>query len=196
VRRLGLPATYLLYVGTIEPRKNLLMLLEAYCSLSDSTRRRCPLVLAGNWGWSSDGIAQYYHDRARHLGVIHQGYLADEHLPAVYNGARALVYPSLYEGFGLPPMEMMATGGAVLASTAGALVETVGNKACLLDARDTEAWRRAMERAILDEEWLFSLRNDAQELARPFTWDRAARETLNIYRRHCPSKAEPWPRAA
>ncbi len=126
LRLLGLPPRYFLYLGTIEPRKNVMTLLRAYMKLPGELRERCPLLLVGGWGWNSADVAAFLDDEARHRGVIRTGYLPEERVAAVMNGARALVYPSLYEGFGLPPLEMMACGGAVLCSTAGALVETVG----------------------------------------------------------------------
>jgi alpha-1,3-rhamnosyl/mannosyltransferase len=182
LRRLQLPRRYLLYVGTIEPRKNLALLLTAYCSLPESLRAQWPLVLVGSWGWNAAPVADYFHDEARHRGVIHLGYLAEAHLPAVYNGARALVYPSHYEGFGLPPVEMMACGGAVLASRAGALVETVGSRAHLVDAGDQGGWRTAMIRALTDDDWWQSLRRGVCQVAQPYTWERCAADTLRVYR--------------
>src|SRR6266849_2221624 len=116
--RLGLPPQYLLYLGTIEPRKNVLRLMQAYCALPQGTRSSWPLLLVGVWGWNTTPTAEYFYNEARHRGVIHLGYVKDRYLAAVYNGARALIYPSLYEGFGLPPLEMMACGGAVITSTA------------------------------------------------------------------------------
>lgn len=181
-RRLGLPERYLLYLGTIEPRKNVLLLLRAYCSLPSSLRERWPLVLAGGWGWNTTEIADYFERVARSRGVLHLGYVADEDIPAIYNGARALVYPSLYEGFGLPPIEMMACGGAVLASTAGALVEMVGGQAHLIDPLDEDGWRTALQRVVRDDDWWKSLRMGAEELARRYTWERCAAETLQVYR--------------
>ena len=175
LRHLGLTSPYLLYVGTIEPRKNALMLLKAYCALPAAMREKCPLVLAGGWGWSSESIGDYYHETAKDHGVVHLGYVPDEYLPALYNGARALVYPSFYEGFGLPPMEMMACGGAVLASTADALVETVGSRAHLIEPDDRDGWLDAMQRMIEDDDWWRSLRSGTLEVARPFTWERTAR---------------------
>ncbi len=182
LRALDLPERYLLYLGTLEPRKNLLMLLEVYCSLPESLRRRWPLLLVGGWGWSTGVIRDYLHDEARHRGVIHVGYVAEQHLTAIYNGARALVYPSLYEGFGLPPIEMMACGGAVLASTAGALAETVGRRAHLTDPADRDGWRAALLRVVEDDDWWQSLREGATEVARPFTWEQCAADTLAAYR--------------
>lgn len=182
---LGLPPRYLLSVGTIEPRKNILMLLETYCSLPESLRSRWPLLLVGSWGWNAREVADYLERVARHRGVLHLGYLADEHLAAVYHGARALIYPSHYEGFGLPPIEMLACGGAVLASTAGALVETVGGQAHLIHAEDVDGWREALVRIATDDDWWHALRRGAEVAARPYTWDRAAAETLCLYRTLC-----------
>jgi alpha-1,3-rhamnosyl/mannosyltransferase len=185
LRRLGLPPAYLLYLGTIEPRKNILMLLRAYCALPGALRQRCPLLLVGGWGWNAADVAAYFHGEARHHGVMHLGYLPDESLPVLYNGARALVYPSWYEGFGLPPVEMMACGGAVLASTAGALAETVGGQAHLIDPADTDGWRAALMRAIEDDDWCANLRRGATDVARPFTWERCAADTLRVYQKLC-----------
>jgi glycosyltransferase involved in cell wall biosynthesis len=109
----------------------------------------------------------------------------ERHLRALYNGAVALVYPSLYEGFGLPPLEMLACGGAVLTSTAGALAEVVGGCACLLDPHDVPGWRDALAQVIRDAEWRNQLRRGARDLARPFTWERCAAETLGVYRALC-----------
>jgi alpha-1,3-rhamnosyl/mannosyltransferase len=183
LKRLGLTEQYLLYVGTIEPRKNILTLLHAYCALPAAIRESWPLLLVGGWGWNTGEVADYLEREARHRGVVHLGYLADEHLPAVYNGARALLYPSLYEGFGLPPLEMMACGGAVIASTAGSLRETVGGRAHLVEPHDTDGWRTAMARVVTDREWWQSLRTGVIGVARSYTWDRCAIETLKLYRR-------------
>ena len=180
--RLGLPSRYLLYLGTIEPRKNVLRLMKAYCALPQKLRSSWPLLLVGSWGWNTLDIANYFQNEARHRGVIHLGYVKDRYLPAVYNGARALVYPSLYEGFGLPPLEMMSCGGAVIASTAGALVETIGTKACLVEPQDVGGWRDAMTRVVQDDDWARSLRQGTPKVAKAYTWDRCAADTLAVYR--------------
>jgi alpha-1,3-rhamnosyl/mannosyltransferase len=179
--RLGLPQQYLLFLGTIEPRKNILRLLQGYCSLPDSIRSDWPLVLAGGWGWNAGEIHRYLDDVARHRGVVHLGYVADESLPILYNGARALLFPSYYEGFGLPPLEMMACGGAVIASTADAVREVVGGQAHLIDPEDDDGWRRALVRVCTDDDWQHELRRGAEETARSFTWERCAAETLATY---------------
>jgi alpha-1,3-rhamnosyl/mannosyltransferase len=182
---LGLPPQFLLHVGTIEPRKNLLLLMKAYCALPDALRISCPLVLVGGWGWNTQDLAEYFHAHARHHGVIHVGYVDDDELATIYNGALALAFPSHYEGFGLPPIEMMACGGAVLASTAGALVETVGRQAHLIDPHDLDGWRSALERVIVDADWREALRQGAVATASRFSWEACAADTLRVYRNLC-----------
>ncbi len=182
LRFLGLPPRYLLSVGTVEPRKNVPTLLRAYCALPGEVRDAYPLLLVGGWGWNSADVAAYLDSDARYKNVRHIGYLPEEHLSALYNGARALVYPSLYEGFGLPPLEMMACGGAVLASTADALEETVGGQAHLVAPLDLDGWREALLRVTCDDDWWRQLRAGAREVARPYTWERCAEETFAVYR--------------
>jgi glycosyltransferase involved in cell wall biosynthesis len=181
--QLGLPSQYLLYLGTIEPRKNVLRLMRAYCALPPHLRGHWPLVLVGGWGWNTKDTAEYFHNHARHRGVLHLGYVKDRYLAAVYNGARALIYPSLYEGFGLPPLEMMACGGAVIASTAGALEETIGRSAHLVEPEDDQGWRDALIRVVQDNDWWRILRTNVIQVAEPFTWERCATQTLAVYRR-------------
>jgi alpha-1,3-rhamnosyl/mannosyltransferase len=181
LRRLNLPPRYLLYLGTIEPRKNVLTLLRAYSSLPENLRARYPLLLVGSWGWNSADVAGYLDGEAKARGVLHLGYVRDEHMPALYNGARALIFPSLYEGFGLPPLEMMACGGAVIASTAGAIAETVGRRAHLVEPLNHDGWRTAMQRVLQDDDWHRELRRGAEDVARPFTWEACAADTLCAY---------------
>ncbi len=185
LRRLNLPPEYLLHVGTLEPRKNLLTLMRAYCALPAPVRERFPLLLVGGWGWRAESIADYLERVGKARGVGRRGDVADEHLAALYNGARALAFPSLYEGFGLPPVEMLACGGAVLASTAGAVAETAGAAARLIDPHDEDGWRAALLRVCTDDDWWRSLRRNAVAAARPYTWENCARATLAVYRKVC-----------
>jgi len=187
--RLRLPPRYLLHVGTIEPRKNLLMLLRTYGSLPPAIRESCPLVLVGGWGWNQDEIARLLESDGRRLGIVHLGYVADRDLPAIYNGATALVFPSFYEGFGLPVLEMMACGGAVLASTAEVLVELVADQAHLIDPHDAGGWRDAMARVVTDADWRSTLRAGAARKAARFTWEACAADTVKVYR----SVSQPLP---
>jgi glycosyltransferase involved in cell wall biosynthesis len=181
--RLGLPRRYLLYVGTVEPRKNLATLLRAFCDLPAELREQCPLVLGGAWGWKSEPERDLFESEARHKGVRYLGYVDDEDLPRLYAGAEALFYPSHYEGFGLPPVEMMACGGVAVVSTADAVREVVGGRAQLLDPADLPAWREAMRRVITDREYLAPYRAGAVAHAARFGWASAAAMTLLVYRR-------------
>lgn len=192
-QEMGLPEDYLLYVGTLEPRKNLLMLLKAYCSLPANVRDHCQLVLVGGWGWNTQELAAFLEDQARSRGVMHLGYVPDEQLITLYNGARALLFPSFYEGFGLPPLEMMACGGAVLVSTAEALVETTGGHGHTIDPHDDDGWRSAMLRIIQDDEWRDHLRQGVVAWAKRFTWERCAEETLEAYRLCLDAPSTPTP---
>ncbi|MFO0825290.1 MAG: glycosyltransferase family 1 protein [Gemmataceae bacterium] len=179
--RLGLPERYLLYVGTVEPRKNLTTLLRAYCDLPGYLRSQCPLVLGGSWGWKSEPERELFESEARHRGVRYLGYVADEDLPGLYAGAVALFYPSHYEGFGLPPVEMMACGGVAVVSTAAAVREVVGNAAPLIEPGDLPAWREAMRRTITEPDYLAEFRKATIANARRFTWENAAKQTHAVY---------------
>lgn len=181
LRRLDLSRGYFLYVGTIEPRKNLLMLLQVYCSLPKHIRARHPLVLAGPWGWMAETVRSFYESTGRHLGVRHLGYVSERNLALLYNGARCLVFPSHYEGFGFPPIEMMACGGAVLASSIATLTETIGNQASLYSPYDADSWREALQRAAGDQEWMDDLRQGAVKAAARFTWLNSAQQAWNAY---------------
>jgi alpha-1,3-rhamnosyl/mannosyltransferase len=179
----GLPPQYLLHLGTVEPRKNLLMLMRAYCQLPDVVRERCGLVLAGSWGWNSTATASFFDHTARSCGVQHLGYVPEEDLAALYTGASALVFPTHYEGFGFPALEMMACGGAVIASTDPAVMEVTGQRAFHIHPEDEDGWRLAMQRVIEDHDWRQQLRRGVREQARQFTWERCAIETMQAYHR-------------
>lgn len=174
---------YLLHVGTVEPRKNLMTLLRAYRGLPAAVRDRHPLVLAGGKGWHAEDVHTYLENEGAGCNVRWLGYVPDELCSALYSGARALAFPTFYEGFGMPTIEMMACGGAVLASTAGAVAETVGGQAHLTDPNDEPGWRDALQRVCTDDEWWKQLRAGAEEVAKRYTWDRCAEQTLVAYRR-------------
>ena len=180
--RLKLPPHFLLYVGTIEPRKNVRTLLKAFRDLPASVREACPLVLAGGWGWKSEPERELFAE-TQPLGVRHLGYVPDGNLPALYAAADALLYPSYYEGFGLPPVEMLASGGAAIVSTADAVREVVGGHAAILHPNDLEGWRDAMRRAATEPDWLAELERGGIAHAARFTWESAARATVGVYQR-------------
>ena len=178
---LGLrPDTYLLFMGTIEPRKNLLRLLEA---VERAAPEVGPLVLAGGRGWNDAGIRDALARLEAAGRVRSLGYVPDRLRPVLLTGARAFVYPSLYEGFGLPPLEAMACGTPVVASNVSSLPEVVGDAALLVDPEDVPAIAAAMERIWRDQTLRADLRRRGLARARDFTWDRTARLTLEVYRR-------------
>ena len=180
--RLKLPERFLLYVGAVEPRKNLLVALKAFVDLPTAVRARCPLVLAGPWAWKAADVLAYFTDVAAPAGVRHLGYVSDADRVALYNAASALIYPSRYEGFGLPPVEMLACGGGVIAATAAAVKEVLGRHARFIDPDDVVGWRDAMAAVAADDEALAESRRGGVAHAKQFTWGRVARETLAIYR--------------
>ena len=179
-RRYGLPEKFIMCVSTLEPRKNLETLLEAYWTLG----ARWPelgLVLVGGKGW----LYQKFFDRLRALGlanrVIFPGYVPDEDLPALINCATVFAYPSEFEGFGLPPLEAMACGVPVVCSNASSLPEVVGEAGLLLPPRAVAAWTEALQRLLADIDLRADLRARGLAQARQFTWENAARKTLIVY---------------
>jgi alpha-1,3-rhamnosyl/mannosyltransferase len=181
--RHGLPPRYTLYVGTIEPRKNVATLLRAFCDMPAELRAACPLVLAGGWGWKAETERTLFEDEARHKGALHIGYVPDGDLPALYAGADALLYPSFYEGFGMPPVEAMACGTAAVTSTADAVREVVGAHALKLDALDCFGWRDALARISRDRDFLADYRRRGPAHAATFTWEACARRVYGVYRK-------------
>ena len=176
---------YVLFVSTIEPRKNLATLLEAYALLRDGGRVRPlpPLRVVGERGWLYETIYRRYEELGLGEAVQFVGGVDAAALPDLYRGARAFVMPSLYEGFGLGALEALACGTPVLAAAAGALPEVVGTAGLLLPPTDPAAWAAALERVLLDPVLAADLRARGPEQAAHFSWARAARETLAVYRR-------------
>ena len=176
------PGNYLLTVGTLEPRKNLVRLIGAYDDLRRTAPRPLPkLVLAGAAGWRSEEVAECADSLGIAEDVLILGRVPQAVLPALYNGAAAFVYPSLYEGFGLPPLEAMACGVPVVASDTSAIPEVVGDAGVLVDPTDTRAIAEALAAILADSERSARLRALGLERARRFTWERAARQLLAIY---------------
>jgi alpha-1,3-rhamnosyl/mannosyltransferase len=139
--------------------------------------------LAGGWGWKADTERELFHAEAKDKGVRHIGYVADEDLPALYAGADALLYPSFYEGFGMPPVEAMACGTAAVTSTADAVREAVGRSALTLDAHDLAGWRDVLARIAADPAYLDDYRQRGPAHAATFTWDACASVVYGVYRK-------------
>jgi glycosyltransferase involved in cell wall biosynthesis len=166
--RLRLPERFILFVGTIEPRKNLTTLLTAWAMLHD----RPDLVIVGAWGWRYEDI----REQIGRLGdkVHHVEGLDPAELPAVYNLARVLAHPAWYEGFGLPPLEAMACGTPVVVSDRASLPELVGDAGLVAAADDAEAWRRALESVVDDADVAAGMRRRGILRAAQFSWGRSA----------------------
>ncbi len=173
---------YFLCVSTIEPRKNIEALISAYMRMSKATRMRFPLVLAGGFGWHCDQL-KLSIERLHDEGVKHLGFVSQYVLPLLYNGARCLVYPSFYEGFGLPILEAQASGTPVIASRTSSIPEVASAKALLISPDNNDELSQAMIRAIEDEGWLDNCSKAGLEKAGEFSWDKCAEATIEVYKR-------------
>ncbi len=179
----GLDREYILFVSTIEPRKNLPGLLHAYRKMLDDYKRPEGLVLAGSPGWLSEEVYDTVETLNLDEHVRFLGRVPSEHLVYLYNAARLLVHPSFYEGFGLPPLEAMTCGTPTVVSDVSALPEVVGDAAILIDPHDIDELTVSMWRALSDEKLRASLITKGLKRAEMFSWTRAAQDTLNVYRR-------------
>lgn len=178
---LGLRPPYFLYVGTLEPRKNLVRALRAFARVRETLPEH-RFVLVGQRGWKYDEIVREAARPELAGRVTLAGYVAESDLPALYSHATAFVYPSLYEGFGLPVMEAMACGVPVLTSRSSSLTEIAEGAAVLVDPEDEPALAEGLVSLATDETLRASLRARGLERASRYTWERTARETAQAYR--------------
>lgn len=181
VTRLTLPQPYILYVGTLEPRKNLPALVESYRRLVEAGAIKEHLVLAGKLGWGYEALLKQVHAPALRGKVHLVGYVDQQDLPAVYAGARLFVYPSLHEGFGFPPLEAMACGVPVVSTLSSSLVENLEGAAELVAPDDIVALADAIRRLLTDDALRAKRRTQGLEQASHYRWDQTARETLKSY---------------
>lgn len=175
--RHGLERPYVLTVGTLEPRKNHALLLDAWEALSP---RDMDLIVVGRAGWRCDGLVARL-GRLRDRGVRWIPHVDDGELRALYTGAELFAFPSRYEGFGFPPLEAMRCGTAVLASPHGSLEEILGDGARLIPEDDTDAWASALEHALDDTAWRRTQAEQGHAHSRGYSWERTARRTRDIY---------------
>jgi alpha-1,3-rhamnosyl/mannosyltransferase len=173
---------YSLFVGTIEPRKNIIRLLDAYELLPKAIRQKWPLILTGYRGWKSDNIHTRIKD-AEHQGwAKYLGFLPAEELPLLYSGARLFVFPSLYEGFGLPVLEAMQSGVPVVCSDRASLPEVAGEAALLVNPDDMESMTQAFLTVLGDESEIYKLVERAKVQANRFDWGCCVSDTIEFYR--------------
>ena len=180
-REQQLPERFWLYVGTLEPRKNLSTLLRAYKRLSQA--ERLPLILGGGLGWRGQATVAEISQLGLGDSVRHIGFIPAADLPSWYNCAEAFLYPSVFEGFGLPVLEAMACAAPVVTSDAAALIEVAGTAGKCLPASDIDAWAAALKSVKRDEDWREAARAAGLEQAQRFSWERTAALTVGSYRR-------------
>jgi len=169
---LDLPENYFLFLGNLEPRKNVTGLIQAHHALPRKLRGKFPLVTAGGVGWG--GVA---------TGNRHLGYLSDDKLVPLLSGATALIYPSFYEGFGLPPLEAMACGVPVISSHCGSLKEVIEDAAIIVDPKSPEQITEGMVRLAEDKNVREEYIAKGNERVGHFSWEKTAAQTLQAYRR-------------
>lgn len=173
---------YVLYVGTIEPRKNLSRLVNAFAQLQECENLPHQLVLAGGKGWENEDIYQTV-DKMFHNGeVIFTGYVTNAEKNALYQNAELFVFPSLYEGFGIPPLEAMTFGCPVVSSNAASLPEVVGDAAELVDPMNTESIAKGMWKVLSDDLYRAELAQKGYKQAKKFNWDDSAKKLMQICR--------------
>ncbi|WP_338819170.1 D-inositol-3-phosphate glycosyltransferase [Moorella thermoacetica] len=177
---LALPDPFILFVSTVEPRKNLKRLIEAYgCAVARGLGHF--LVIVGARGWLCEEIYELPRKLGLEKRVLFLGYISDELLPALYNAADIFIYPSLYEGFGLPVLEAMACGTPVIASKISSLSEVVGETGILVEPLDTDAMASAMLFLAGNADAKQKLAQKGLERAAGFSWEKTARETVKVY---------------
>ncbi len=181
-RRLGVEDDFILFVGTVEPRKNLITLVRAFDELLRTTNLRPQLVIAGAKGWLTDELFANVDAAARGERILFTGYVSDEELRALYSSCRVCVYPSLYEGFGLPTLEAMACGAPVITSRIPVMIETVGASARLIEPTDVHQLTAALVELLTDDNAREHFSKSGFQRAAEFTWERTARKTLEVYR--------------
>jgi glycosyltransferase involved in cell wall biosynthesis len=179
-RELGLPENFILFVGTREPRKNLKRLLDAYMELPERLKKEFKLVLIGPQGWNKTESESALRKMGDH--VIVMGYMETPTLGYVYNLATLFVFPSLYEGFGLPPLEAMACGCPVVVSNVSSLPEVCGDAAYYVEPQDPSSIAEGICKVLEDSDTREALISKGIERAGVFSWERTARETLAVFR--------------
>jgi len=185
LRSWGVNGDYVLYVGTLEPRKNVPRTIEAYGRLRDRHGGGVKLVLAGMRGWGREDLEKRIAEAGLEESVVMTGRVDDETLVDLYNGCLYFVYPSLYEGFGLPPLEALKCGKAVITSGVSSLPEVAGEAALYVEPESVDSIFCAMEKLLIDESLRAELEKRALEQAAKFSWEKSARSLKVIYRMYC-----------
>jgi len=176
-KKYNLPDRFILYFGTIEPRKNLIGLIKAFELLKD---KDCKLVIAGTKGWLYQDIFKAVNKSKKRKDIIFTGFVEESDKPDLYNLSELFVYPSFFEGFGFPPLEAMACGIPTIVSSNSSLSEVVGKAALMVDVTNIDELNWAMEIALSDKKLRERLIKNGLEQAQKFSWQKCAKETLNV----------------
>ena len=171
---------FILYLGTLEPRKNLKSLILAY----NEIKKKFPeykLIIGGAKGWGYKNIFQIIDNLGIDKDIIFTGYIPEKDLPSLYNSAELFVYPSFYEGFGLPPLEAMACGTPVITSNTSSLPEVVGNAGIMVDPNNVNQLADAMYKVLTDDNLRRDMIKKGLKRAKMFSWKKTAKETLKVY---------------
>ena len=177
------PGAYSLFVGTIEPRKNIETLLDAYSRLPMALRTRWPLILTGYHGWRNDAIHARLETARREGWARYLGFVPSEDLPLLFAGARLFAFPSLYEGFGLPVLEAMSSGVPVVCSNSSSLPEVAGNAALMCEPMDVDTLTAYLQQGLEDEVWRCSALQRGLDHAAGFSWECCAQQTMQVYKK-------------
>jgi glycosyltransferase involved in cell wall biosynthesis len=172
---------YLLYVGTLEPRKNITNMVKAYMLLPQKMRDQYKLVITGKKGWHYQELFALIESSADRENIICTGYVAENELPDIFNGARLFVYPSIYEGFGIPVLEAMACGVPVITSNVSSMPEVLGDAGILIDPGKPAEIGAAIEKVLTDNVLSDKMRCEGVKQAQKFSWRKCAAETLAVY---------------
>lgn len=172
---------YFLFLGTVEPRKNIVRVVDAFIRLKQEENIEHKLVIIGRKGWLYKKILEKISKTPFSHDIVFSDFMSDDDLPFLYSGAEIFLYPSLYEGFGLPVLEAMSCGSPVITSNLSSLPEVAGDAAILVDPMNVEEIVQAMEKLLRDRELRNELKRKSLERAKFFSWEMAAKETLHLY---------------
>lgn len=175
-------AEYVLSVATFEPRKRIENAIRAHADMCSRTGRKIPLVLVGAPGWNNSALHDLIEAEQRRGLLVFAGFVTEADLATLYACARLFLYPSIYEGFGLPPIEAMANGVPAIVANRSCLPEVTKGAAYCIDPDDIDGFSRAIERCLDDDEWRSTAIKDGLKVARSYTWDRCVQNTIKVYR--------------
>lgn len=173
---------FFLFVSTIEPRKNIEKLLSAFCLYRENNPNGFPLILVGSKGWNDVAIQNIIEKLTRKGWVKHLGYVAQSDIPILYSSAKALLFPSIYEGFGLPVLEALQSGTPVLTGKNSSMSEITQKNAALVDVNDVDNMAKLIERLDTDDVWSLKLIEGGLNRAKDFSWKKCIHETLEVYK--------------